>query len=313
MANCHSLFQTFHKEISIPTAKRDSMIISRDKLRERIRKHFQKNHPGYYPKFYIQGSLKMKTGIRTKDDICDLDDGVYFFREPDVSATTLQIWVKEAVDGYAGTPPQHRKKCVRSIFAKDYDIDMPVYYKVENKEYQLTVKNNGFEDSDPKAMVKWFIDRKDAGGQLVRIVKCLKAWCDYLRNKMPSGLAMTILATNAKEKFIYNERDDITLRDTLKEIKKALELGFECIVPVVPRDDLFAEYDDTRRGNFLKALDEFITDAEEALREPNQLKASKLWKNHLGSRFPEGVDKEKDQKLHVGIITGASRANPWGR
>lgn len=313
MANCHNLFQTFHKDISIPTVKRDRMIISRDKLRERIRKHFEENHPGYYPKFYIQGSLKMKTGIRTKDDICDLDDGVYFFREPNVLATTLQLWVKEAVDGYTATPPQHRKKCVRSIFARDYDIDMPVYYKVENKEYQLAVKNNGFEDSDPKAMVKWFVNRKDADGQLVRIVKYLKAWCDHSQNKMPSGLAMTILATNVKEKFIYNDRDDITLKDTLREIRKTLETPFECIVPVVPRDNLFADYGEVRKRNLLQALDEFIADAETALREPNELKASKLWRKHLGGRFPEGEDKSEDQKVHVGIVAGASRANPWGK
>lgn len=313
MANCHSLFQTFHKKISIPTPKRNRMIVSRDKLREKIRNHFEENHPGYYPKFYIQGSLKMKTGIRTKDDICDIDDGVYFFREPDVSATTLQIWVKEAVDGYTGTPLQHRKKCVRTIFVKDYHVDMPIYHKIDGKEYQLAVKNDGFESSDPKAMVKWFVDRKDAGDQLVRMVKYEKAWCDHLPNRMPSGLAMTILATNAKEKFIYNERDDITLKDTLKEIRKALEIRFECIVPVVPGDDLFADYDESRKNNFLEALDNFIGDAEEALREPNELKASKLWKKHLGSRFPEGEDKNKEQKVHVGIVIGARPANPWGK
>lgn len=313
MANCHSLFQTFHKEISIPTPKRDRMIVSRDNLRERIRKHFEENHPGYCPKFYIQGSLKMKTGIRTKDDICDIDDGVYFFREPDVSATTLQTWVKEAVNGYTDTPPQHRKKCVRTIFVKDYHVDMPIYYKIDGKEYQLAVKNDGFESSDSKATVKWFVDRKDTEGQLVRMVKYEKAWCDHLRDKMPSGLAMTILAANAKEKLVYNERDDITLRDTLKEIKKALEIRFECIVPVVPSDDLFADYDENRKNNFLEALDRFIEDGEAALREPNELKASKLWKKHLGSRFPEGEDKDKDQKVHVGIVTGASRANPWGK
>ena len=280
MANCHSLFQTFHKAMSIDPDKEEKIIKSRESLRERIRKYFHENYPKYRPWFHIQGSMskKMKTAIRTKDDTCDLDDGVYFFREPDVSGTTLQHWVKEAIDGYTSTPPQHRKKCVRSIFARDYDIDMPVYYKIDEKEYQLAVKDSGFEDSDPKAMGDWFAGRKDKGGQLVRVVKYEKAWCDHLRNKMPSGLAMTILAANAKERIAYNKRDDITLRDTLKEIKKALEIRFECIVPVVPSDDLFADYDESRKNNFLEALDRFVKDAEAALREPNELKASKLWK-----------------------------------
>lgn len=311
MADCHDLFQKFHQDIWIPKVKKDKMTNSRDGLRSRIRKYFKENHPEYKPKFYIQGSGKMGTGIRTEEDICDLDDGVYFFRKPDVSATTLQTWVKEAVEGYTSTPPEHRKKCIRSIFAGDYEIDMPVYYKIDGQEYQLAVKNKGWEDSDSKAMVDWLNKRKDAQGQLVRIIKYLKAWCDHKRHKMPSGLAMTILAANAKDKFYYNDRDDITLKDTLKEIKKALNISFACFVPVVPGDNLFADYDDVRKKNFLTALNEFIEDAEEALREPNQLKASKLWKKHLGKRFPEGKDKDEDQKSIAGIITGARTSNPW--
>lgn len=313
MANCHNLFQEFHENILITPGKKKKMIRSRDSLRVCIREYFKEHHPEYKPKFFIQGSNKMGTGVRTKDDICDLDDGVYFFREPDVSATTLQTWVKEVVDGYTNTPAEHRKKCIRTIFSGDYEIDMPVYYKIDGQEFKLAVKHNGWEDSDPKAMVNWLNRRKDRDGQLVRNIKYLKRWCDYKPNRMPNGLAMTILAAYAKEKIAYNDRDDITLKDTLKEIKKALHIGFECIVPAVPGDDLFAAYDEDRKNNFLNALDEFIADAEKALREPNQRAASKLWKEHLGDRFPEGEYKNEDQKAFAGIITGASTSYPWSK
>lgn len=311
MANCNDLFQTFHQDISLTKSKKDKMKKSKDELRTRIRKHFKEHHPEYVPKFYIQGSYKMKSGIRTKDDICDLDDGIYFFRSPDVTATTLQTWVKDAVDGYTETSPEHRKKCIRNIFKGDYEIDMPVYYKIDNQEYQLAVKNTGWEDSDPKALVDWFNNQKDSNGQLLKIVKYLKSWCDNLRNKMPSGLAMTILASNAKKKIVYNTRDDITLRDTLKEIKKALDSSFECIVPVTPKDNLFANYDESRKNRFLDALDDFIEDADKALKEPNQLKASKLWRKHLGDRFPLGEDINEDKAAFASIIVGAKPSNPW--
>jgi len=312
MANCNDLFRKFQDEISIPPEKKKRMMKSKNALRDRIKKYFKENHPEYDPKFYIQGSHKMKSGIRTKDDICDLDDGVYFMREPDVTATTLQQWVKNAVDGYTDSDPEHRKKCIRNIFTSDYEIDMPVYYKVDGKEYQLAVKDNGFESSDPKALVDWFNFRKDKDGMLVNNVKDLKAWSDNKRNKMPSGLAMTILATNAKGRIVYNVREDITLRDTLKEIKKSLAVRFECIVPVTPEDNLFADYSEARKNNFLSALDEFITDADEALKEPNQRKASKLWKKHLGERFPEGEDKDENHRASIGLVTGASSSKPWG-
>ena len=170
MANTHNLFGEFNKTISLIPSKKDKMKSSKDGLRERIRKYFKEKHSDYEPKFYIQGSYKMGTVIRTKDDICDLDDGVYFFRVPDITATTLQTWIKNAVGGYTEIPPEHRQKCIRNIFTDDYEIDIPVYYKIDNQEYQLAVKNNGWEDSDPKAMVDWFNDNKDEKGILVRIV-----------------------------------------------------------------------------------------------------------------------------------------------
>lgn len=313
MANCHNLFGEFNTEISLTSNKKTKMTNSKDGLRERIRKHFKEHHSEYVPKFYIQGSYKMKTGIRTKDDICDLDDGVYFFRDPDVSATTLQNWVWDAVKGYTSSSPEHRKKCIRNIFSGDYEIDIPVYYKIAGKEYQLAVKNNGWEDSDPKALIDWFNDNKDANGKMIKVIKELKAWCDHKRNKMPSGLAMTILAINAKDKIVLNDRDDILLTDVLREIKKGLAQKFECVVPVTPKDDLFADYDSTRKNNFLTNLDSFLADAEAALKEINQLKASRLWKNHLGTRFPDGEDKNEQTNSSAATTSGATLSRPWGK
>lgn len=312
MADCDNLFQEYNKEVSLTKTKKDNMSTSKDGLRDRIRKHFKEKHPDYEPKFYIQGSYKMKTGIRTKDDICDLDDGVYFMREPDVTATTLQGWILDAVNGYTDEAPEHRKKCIRNIFTNDYEIDIPVYYKIDNKQYQLAVKDKGWENSDPKAVVSWFNKQKDKDGQLLKIVKYLKGWGDHKRNKMPSGLAMTILASNAKAKIVYNERDDITLRDTLKEIKKALDLRFECVVPAAPNDDLFSDYDSNRRNNFMNALKEFIDDADKAIKEENQLKSSRLWQKHLGHRFPDGKDEnENNGTRNAGLLVGAKSSNPW--
>lgn len=313
MANCHDLFLNYQEDICIGKNKKDRMISSKEKLRKRITKSFKENHPDYEPKFFIQGSHKMKSGIRTKEDICDLDDGIYFFREPDVTAATLQGWVWDAVNGYTETVPEHRQKCIRSIFAGDYEIDHPVYYKVDGQNYKIAVKGNGFEDSDPKAMIEWFNKKKDKDGKLIRYVMYLKGWGDEHRNKMPSGLAMTILVANAKDKIVLNDRDDITLRDILKEIKKELNREFKCIVPAVPNDDVFADYDEARKSNFLNALNAFVDDADKALREENQLIASKLWKKHLGSRFPEGKDEKQQSNTRItgAVVTGANSSNPW--
>lgn len=141
-------------------------------------------------------------------------------------------------------------------------------------------------------MVNWFVNKKDAKGRLVRAVKYLKDWADKQSFKMTSGLALTILASNAKELIVLNERDDITLRDILKEIQKELNKSFKCIVPSIPNDDLLGNY--VNKDKFLNALDKFIEDAESSIRNTNQKEASRLWRKHLGNRFPLGEDKEEN-------------------
>jgi len=312
MANNHDLFQQYNEEVSIRGKKKARMAASKTALRNQIKKHFEDYHPGYIPQFYIQGSYKMKTAIRTKDDICDVDDGVYFFRYPNVTTKTLQTWICEAVKNQTETSPQHREKCIRVIYAGDYEIDLPVYYSDDKVVFHIATKSNNWQPDDPREMVAWFKSKKDNDGHLINMVKLLKAWCDYKQNAMPSGLAMTILATNAKENIVYNERDDINLRDCLLEIKKAVTLSFICKAPATPYDDLFINYDNTRKTNFLTALNEFVEDANKAIRETNILNASKLWCKHLGNRFPLGDDKADDSIYSPLLVAGIKNSKPYG-
>lgn len=295
MANCNKLFLDFDEDLNITSSKRTKLIKSRDNIRDAITDFFKKNHSEYTPEYYIQGSYKLGTLIRTKDDTCDLDNGVYFMcKKPSVTCTTIQGWVYDAVKDITDTLPEHKRKCIRVIFKGDYHIDLPVYYELEDKKPMLAIKNDDWTESDPVAFQDWFLKKQDEDGQLKRIVKYLKSWCDNLRNKMPSGLAMTVLASNY---YVKNERDDIALKTILDSMKMNLNIIFSCTMPVTPYDDLFGKYDETRKKNFLSALDNFVSDATAAVNEPNQKKSSKLWKKHLGDRFPEGLDENVDLKL----------------
>lgn len=297
MANCDNLFKEFNGNLVITKTKKDSLITSKDNLRAKIKKYFVEKHSNYKPTFYIQGSYKMNTQIRTKDDTCDLDDGVYFKENPDnVTCTTLQRWVKEAVDGVTDTTPSHRKKCITVDYKAGYNIDLPVFLfdNKTNAHPKLAVKDGDWQEDDPKEFYNHFNEQKDANGQLVRMVKYLKAWCDYKRHKMPSGLTMSVLAMN---NFQSNSRDDIAFKFLLIEIEKKLKANFECKVPTTPKDDLLAGYDQTRENNFINNLAAFITDARKAVdEEKNQLKASRLWQKHFGDTyFPDG--KDEDEKV----------------
>lgn len=305
MANLDNLFREFNDELCITATKKSKMIASKDHLRNKIKDHFKKNHPGYTPKFYIQGSYKLKTSIRTKDDTCDLDDGIYFNSNPDnVTGTTLQKWVKEAVEGTTDATPIHKRKCIRVDYKAGYNIDLPVLVFDEEKDEHplLAVKSDDFQIDDPKEFVDYFQENKT--DQMIRIIKYLKSWCDHKRNEMPCGLAMTVLAL---DNFQPNQRDDISLKYTLIEIEKSLKQRFKCQMPTTPYDDLFADYSETKKKNFLENLSAFIEDAKKAIDESNQLKASKLWRKHLGDRFPLGDDKEEGSSNNLTRVAATSR------
>lgn len=307
MANLDLLFRHFDNELNVLKNKKDSMISSRNHLRTKIKNHFSVNHAGYNPEFFIQGSYKLNTMIRTKDDTCDMDDGIYFKNNPDnVNGATLQQWVKEAVEGTTDTTPTHKKKCIRVDYKAGYNIDLPVMVFDDKKDEHpnLAVKNSEFQKDDPKEFVTYFKDNRTE--QLVRIVKYLKSWCDYKRQEMPSGLAMTILSLEHHQE---NDRDDIAMKFVLIEMEKALKKRFECIMPTTPKDNLFSDYSEEEKQNFMNNLSLFIEDAKKAIDEKNKLKASNLWKKHLGDRFPDGedVDEEIQNGSKLRSVIGVSK------
>ncbi len=320
MSNCHNLFQVFNGNLNLTPGKKTKLMTSRDNLRDKIRNHFKDKHPEYKPKFRGQGSYSMGTMIRTKEDTCDLDNGVYFFPKPKETPTTMQNWVWDAVEDTTSEKPEHRQRCIRVIYKGDYHIDLPVYYKesgtndLENPH--LAIKNTGWSQSDPKEFKDWFKKRKDSKGQLVRIVRSLKAWCDNRTKKMPNGLTMTVLASN---NIKFNDRDDIALRDTLKAIRNILNSTWACNMPTTPKDDLLENYSGSK-DYFFESIDALIVDADKAIDiERNQLKASKLWQKHLGSYFPDGEDKDVDKQeeslaaIAATILSGNAKLDQQGQ
>src|SRR5215218_8430694 len=157
--------------------------------------------------------------------------------KPQVSAETVQKYIFDAVKDHTDGGAEHRKKCVRIFYKCAYNIDFPAYYEVPGESYSyLAIKGDGWIKDDPEKMIEWFEARKDADGQLIRIVKYLKAWASEKSYKMPSGIALTVWATKC---FVASkDRDDLALSSTLKGISDALFWSVSCLSPVEPYDDL---------------------------------------------------------------------------
>lgn len=321
MANLQDNFLDFYEAIQITSTKKKHLEKSHNNLREVIRDYFRKNHSDYTPLFYIQGSYKMGTTIRTKDDECDLDDGVYFVPKPDIKGNTLQNWVLDAVTGITDSTPSHKNKCVRVNYAAGYHIDLPVYIKNTRdiREHPLlAVRDGDYLESDPRDIVEWFNKKKKNNDQLVRIVSYLKAWSDKMPHKLCPGLAWTTLAADNQFKGIP-DRDDIALVRTVECIYNSLKKNFRCVVHGTPYDNLFEGYDKDKAEQLLNYLHDFINRGNKALEEKNKKASSKIWIYLLGPRFneaeditEEGASLSKLRSLASSITSGVATTSQAG-
>ncbi len=309
MANCNNLFNDYNKVITPSAEEMSKMRVSREALEKKITDKIQEKL-GLKVSYYTQGSgaKAMKTIIIKEDGTYDADRGVYLPEKPSVSATTVQGYVFDAVKDHTEDGAEHRKKCIRVFYKKAYNIDFPVYYEVSGGTYAyIAVKGDGWIRDDPAEMIDWFNKHRDENGQLIRMVKYLKAWASKCDGKMPSGIALSIWA--AKNFTADIDRDDKCLLSMAKAILNSFFWDVSCKSPVEPFDDVISKLSDEQKSNFKNKLKSLRDDAEKAVSEPNQLKASKLWRKHLGDRFKLGVDDEIDNKLESLLVSASTILN----
>lgn len=299
MANCTNLFQDYIKTITPTSDQLDTMRRSREQLEDKIIEIFQEKLD-MTVSFYTQGSgaKGMRTMIIKENGTYDADRGVYLPQNPDMAPETIQKYVLEAVEDHTDDGAEHRKKCIRVFYKCAYNIDFPVYYEVPDESYSyLAVKGGGWIKDDPAKMVEWFCQNKDEDGQLIRMVKCLKGWASKSSFKMPSGIALTVWSV--RNFVAIKDRDDECLFGLLKAMKLLLMSSVACASPVEPFDDLTSKLNDDQKSRFQEKLAAFCSDAETAISSKNQLEASKLWRKHLGERFPLGEDQDVDRKASL--------------
>lgn len=334
MAVLHKEYIKFDGEIKLTTSRKESLKTSRKNIRKRIRDWFKENKPDeLQPKFHGQGSFEMNTTINpiveydeNEDPIrkYDLDYGVYFIEKKDKdnkrAINTWHDWVYESVEDYTDQLPKKKNTCIRVIFSDGRHIDLPIYYKKEDT-IELAHKAKGWTESDPKEFYVWFNDEKKEKSRLEAIVRCLKAWKNFREKKntnlkLPSGFELTILATEN-----YHDADNLdeAFRETIRNINTELNKknGFKCIRPTTPKgENVFEDYSDTRKTNFLNTLKSLLDDCDKAKDEKNFKKASEILRdNQFGTRFPKGEDKDEKSKnnaLKASLAAASIPPKPYG-
>ncbi|MCK5021456.1 MAG: hypothetical protein KAS32_30875 [Candidatus Peribacteraceae bacterium] len=296
MADCNDLFQLFYGKIVLTVTKKKELRKSKDAIRDKIKSYFKDELKKNAPLFFTQGSYKMGTNVNPIDGEYDIDDGVYLQLDADDSpeVATVHTWICNAVDGHTDEEPTDKNTCIRVRYAGKYHVDLPIY-KENNGKFDLADKGKGWHESDSKALADWYKDqKKEKGEQFQKIICLLKAWQDNKSKsgKLANGLILTVLAY---ENYENDERDDLALQRTLKNMARAITKDVKVTNPIDADENLGDRLSEVRKKRFYDCIQLFSESSEKAIDEDSKKKACKLWFKEFGDRFTDCDEVEEEE------------------
>jgi hypothetical protein len=237
MADVQQQFEQFHTNIRVDYEMSKTLREKRDIVVETIKKHMKENDRPI-PSQLLQGSYKMKTGVKPIADIeFDIDIGLRFsIHEGDNKATEIREWVLEAIGDHTNRV-ESKGPCIRVCYEAGYHLDIVCYAVWEDDselyQYRLAHKTNGWRHSDPPKLIEYVNDARrpfesltDSATQTDQFRRCiryLRRWADELRpvdgdSCKPSGIGIVILSVFYRltpSKFLDERPDDRTALDSL--------------------------------------------------------------------------------------------------
>lgn len=317
MANCHSEFLEFLKEIELSSTELENLKRGRDSLRERIEKYYDKRNKKK-PHFCEQGSFSVKTSIRQSGEDYDYDDGVYLKHLPDKktdlpNTESVHKEILEAVVGHTDKPPIDKTSCVRVQYKREYHIDLAIYVETEGKIFLAKKGSEQWEENNPKLFTEWVLKKIGQHGEQFRsIIKYIKKWAYYQGYDEISGFLITILVGNNFSG--KKDREDEALVNTLNNIVFDLESHGQIKRPVPPMKNMTDDFSESQFK--IKFTDRFINfrdKAQNALNEGEHQKSCEIWRELFGDEFPESNEEKQVSFQERPAIKITTETRPWGR
>lgn len=282
----HNCFIDFCSTITISNSKKDSILKSRNAIRNVIKDYFKNELKFNQPKFRIQGSFSINTALQPIDDNeVDIDDSLYLQHidpsDTDTWPTPKEIHktIMNALDCHTKDGCEDKTSCVRVIYRNDYHVDIPVYIMKDSHALLANKKTNEWQTSDSKDFKDWFYENRQ-NEQTTRIVKYLKAWRDN-KNINMSSIELTILAV---KHHVKDDNDIISLQKTIEAIYSELSIFRYIKKPVAPYENLWEDKDDI--DSVLKKIKQFKDDLTSAASNDSEYRASVILREQFGDRFP---------------------------
>ena len=303
----NTAFFDFDGKIKLTKSRKDTILTSRDAVREKIRSYFSKELDLKQPKFKMQGSFTINTALNPiGNNEVDIDDGVYLqhITENDTWPTPQEAHqlILDALKGHTQDGCEDKPSCVRVIYRNFYHLDLPVYIINNDCANLAQVKFNKWQHSDSKEFRDWFYKNR-TDEQASRIVRYLKAWRDN-RNFKFASIELTILAI---ENFSFQgDRDDLALLNTLDKINIKLQ-SRQIKKPVSPFENLWDDISEGEKDKRIRQLNDLTADVKNAIDSKSEHRSSLMLREQFGERFPLLEDENKTI-----IQTYSHGAKPWG-
>jgi Second Messenger Oligonucleotide or Dinucleotide Synthetase domain len=230
VADIQKQFEKFHAVIRIDYEMSSELREKRDIVVGRIEKYLEDNGLPNCRQL-LQGSYKMKTGVKPIEDLeFDIDIGLRFdFDEDAYKAKDVRGWIYDAVKDHTKRI-EDRGPCVRVVYEAGYHLDLVTYAVwtdfIGVEQYRLAHKESGWRPAHPPKLLdyvlshhkKLFADTEDNAtktDQFRRCVRALRRWNDfqipYESDAKPTGLALVLLAilrNLSKSVFLDGRPDD---------------------------------------------------------------------------------------------------------
>lgn len=299
--------QTLHRRITPSDAQYDEQEARWNVLADFIKPKLAEAS-GYPIKSWLQGSYKFGTQVRPVNvgDEFDIDLGVYYCwngspKEGDFSPKELKKMVQDALKEFAAEnddvvevvdPPKAR--CCRIRFRGGFHIDVPCYHLDEERDARsLATEDDSWEDSDPKAIYKWFTSQFDdyPRNRVRRLVRYMKAWAALkFRSDQdrPASVLLTVLAAQAVSNLDEGlpSPEDEALDVVLRKVYETVSAAQDVRNPVDPDENLAGRMSVDQWGAFVDQLRQSSEIAAQAVEADDELSACTLWSGLFEHLFP---------------------------
>ncbi|MBI5615098.1 MAG: nucleotidyltransferase [Gammaproteobacteria bacterium] len=299
--------QTLHRRITPSDAQYDEQEARWNLLADFIKPKLAETS-GYPIRSWLQGSYKFGTQVRpvhTGDEF-DIDLGVYYCwsgssNDGDFGPKELKTMVQDTLKEFEAEnddvvevlePPKMR--CCRIRFRGGFHIDVPCYHLDEQRDARaLAIEDDSWEDSDPKAIYKWFTSQFDdyTRSRVRRLVRYMKAWAALkFRDDQdrPSSVLLTVLVAQA----VYGldgglpVPEDEALKVVLCKVYETAFVAQDVRNPVDPDENLASRMNAEQWSAFTDGLKQFSEVADQAVDAESEVSACTLWSASFEYLFP---------------------------